>query len=432
MIKVVEKILGFLAKIIVKKYRPFIIGITGSVGKTSTKEAIALVLKKKFFLRASPKNYNNEIGVPLTIINEKSAGKSLFGWLKIFLKAISLIILPLKFPKILVLEMAADKPNDIKYLTKIAPCQIGIVTAIVPVHLEKFGNLENILKEKQIMVTHLLPDGLAILNADDEKLMGIRNKIKGKIVTFGFSEKADIRAIEAKIDQEITSKGELKIKGLIFKVQVGGSIVPFFLPKILAKHQIYSVLAAIAVGLFYELNLLEISETLKDFQTPPGRMKLISGIKGSLIIDDSYNSSPEAVLAALQTLNEILTLPGRRKIVVLGEMLELGLKAEEIHFEIGKKITNFNFDLLITVGNLAHKIAEGARKNGFREEMIFEFESIDETVKFLKEKIIYGDLILIKGSQGARLEKVVKEIMAEPEKAKELLVRQEKEWEEKP
>ncbi len=119
MLKIIEKILGFLAKKIIKKYKPFIIGITGSFGKTSTKEAIALVLKKKFFLRASPKNYNNEIGLPLTIINAKSQGKSIFGWLKVFLKGILEIIFPIKFPKILVLEMAADKPGDIKYLNKI-------------------------------------------------------------------------------------------------------------------------------------------------------------------------------------------------------------------------------------------------------------------------------------------------------------------------
>jgi len=430
--KIIEKILKILAKAIIKKYHPFIIGITGSVGKTSAKEAVTLILKKKFFVRASPKNYNNEIGLPLTIINDKTQGKNIFGWLKVFCKGIFEIILPLNFPKVLILEMAADKPGDIKYLTEIAPCQIGIITAIGPVHLEKFKTIENILKEKQIIATHLPSHGLAILNADDKKLAEIKNKIKAKTITFGFSEIADVKAIEAKLNQEITEKGELKINGLIFKVSYQGNIVPISLPKILAKHQIYSVLVGISVGLSHGLNLLEISEILKDFETLPGRMKLIQGIKESVIIDDTYNSSPDAVNAALETLDEILTLPGRRKIVVLGDMLELGEISEKAHFEIGKKIGKFNFNLLVTVGEKAKKIAEGARKNGFPEEFIFEFKNSLEAAGFLKEKIIYGDIILVKGSQGMRMEKIVKEIMVEPEKAKKLLVRQDKKWEIKP
>lgn len=429
--KIIEKILAILARAIIKKYKPFIIGITGSVGKTSAKEAIALVLKKKFFIRASPKNYNNEIGVPLTIINEKATGKSFFGWLKVFLKGFLLIIFPVKYPKILVLEMAADKPGDIKYLTKIAPCQIGIITAIASVHLEKFGSLENILKEKQIIVTHLSPQGLAILNTDDKMLSNFKNKIQAKTITFGFSERAEIRVLEAKIDQEINEKGELKIYGLRFKISYQGNVMPFFLPKVLAKHQLYSVLVAISVGLAQGINLLEISEILKEFVPPAGRMKLLSGLKESLIIDDTYNASPEAVIAAFETLSEIFTLPGRRKIVVLGDMLELGLYTKEGHFLVGQKFAEFGFDLLITVGRLAKYIIEKARQEGIREEIIFEFEKIEEATAFLKEKIIYGDLILIKGSQNMRLEKIVKEIMAEPEKAKELLVRQEKRWEDR-
>ncbi|MCX7779072.1 MAG: UDP-N-acetylmuramoyl-tripeptide--D-alanyl-D-alanine ligase [Patescibacteria group bacterium] len=428
--KVIERILGFLAKAIIRKYKPFIIGLTGSFGKTSTKEAIALVLKKKFFLRASPKNYNNEIGLPLTIINALAPGKSLFGWLRIFLKGIFQIVFPVKFPKVLVLEMAADKPGDIRYLTKIAPCQIGLITAIGPVHLEKFKSLENIFNEKKIILTHLSSHDLAIFNADDQYLSRLKNQLKAKTLTFGFSSQADLRALEAKIDQEITEKGELKIYGLKFKVAYQGNVVPICLPKILAKHQIYSVLAALSVGLVKGLNLIEMAEILKEFEAPPGRMKLINGLKESYIIDDSYNSSPRAVLAALETLNEILTIPGRRKILVLGEMLELGSIAQQSHYEIGQKIADFNFDLLITVGQLAQKIAQGARENGFRDEMIFEFQKSEEAAQFLKEKINYGDLILIKGSQGVRMEKIVKEIMAEPERAKELLVRQDKRWKE--
>jgi len=430
--KIIEKILFFLARLIVKKYKPFIIGITGSVGKTSTKEAIALVLKEKFFIRASYKNYNNEIGLPLTIIGEKSPGKSFLGWLKVFLKGIFGIIFPIRFPKILVLEMAADKPKDIEYLTKIAPPKIGVLTAIAPVHLEKFKTIENIAKEKEKIVTCLPPDGLAILNADYKKIREIKDKIKAKVLFYGFSKRADLRVVEAKINQEIDNKGRLNLNGLTFKLSYQGNVVPFFLPKVFAKHHVYSFLPAIAIGSHFGLNLVEISEILKEFKPPPGRMNLINGIKESLIIDDTYNSSPEAVISAFKTLEEILTLPGRRKIVVLSDMLELGKDSEKIHFEIGKKFSQFNFNLLITVGDLAEKIALGAKESGFPEDLIFQFKNLKEASKFLKEKIIYGDIILVKGSQGMRMEKIVKEIMAEPEKAKDLLVRQEKDWEDKP
>ena len=476
--KAIEKILGILAKIIVRKYKPFIIGITCSMGKTSTKEAIALVLKKNFFLRTSSKNYNNELGLPLTIINSYAQGKNLFGWLSVFIKGMLEIVLPLKFPKTLVLEMAADKPGDIKYLTDIAPCQIGVITSIAPVHLEKFKTIENILEEKQIIVSRLPLSGWAILNGDDERLFEIKNKIRAKILTFGFSacgplrqslseasgsavrlssstvlrassepqpnsslpkgspskssggkEGNNIRALEISLAQEIAEKGELKLKGLRFKLSYSGKIIPVFLPHIIARHQIYSVLAALSVGAAMGLNLLEAIETLKEFKPLPGRMKLLNGIRESLIIDDSYNASPEAVGSALETLTEISNLPGRKKIVVLGDMLELGIDAEELHRKIGKKIAENNFDSLVVVGNLAKKIAEEAIKNGFPEEGVFGFNDSSSAGKFLRDKIIYGDVILIKGSQGMRMEKAVKEIMTEPDKAKELLVRQGKEWE---
>lgn len=427
--KLITKIVSILAKIIIRKYKPFIIGITGSVGKTSTKEAIALVLKKDFFLHFSPKNYNNDLGLPLTIIGSWAQGKNIFGWLFVFLKAILKIILPFKFPRTLVLEMAADRPGDIKYLTKLAPCQIGVLTAIAPVHLEKFKNIENIIKEKQIIVTHLLPTGWAVLNGDQENILELRNKISAKIITFGFKEGNDVKALEPFFVQEVNKDGDLKINGLRFKLSCRGNIIPVFLSKIIARHQIYSVLAAISVALSMELNLLETIDSLKTFEPPAGRMRIIKGIRESLIIDDSYNSSPEAVVLALETLAEIYNLFGRKKIIVLGDMLELGLSAEGAHYQIGQKIAEEKLHSLIVVGQLAKKIAEGAIKNGFAEEEVFKFENAISAGKFLKEKINYGDIILVKGSQGSRMEKTIKEIMAEPDRAKELLVRQGKEWE---
>ncbi|MGC9048794.1 MAG: UDP-N-acetylmuramoyl-tripeptide--D-alanyl-D-alanine ligase [Patescibacteria group bacterium] len=427
--KIVQKILRHLAVKVIRKYKPFIIGITGSVGKSSTKEAIYVVLKDKFRVRRSLKNYNNELGLPLTILGRMSPGKSLAGWLRVFWMAIgSIWFLEKTYPKILVLEMAADHPGDIKYLTKIAPCQVGVVTAIGPSHLEFFKNIENVIKEKQIIVSHLPSRGWAILNADDPRVLAMKEKAEAKILTFGLSEKADVRAVEIEVEQDLSFTDYPKINGLRFKMKYSGSVVPVFLPKILNRSAIYSVLAAAAVGLIFDLNLIEISETLKDFELPPGRMKPIIGFKNTLIIDDTYNSSPKATVAALETLEEIKVFSGAKKWVVLGDMLELGDSSENEHRKIGEIIAEKGFDYLLTFGQEVKYIAEGAKDSGMNEEKIKIFDNQQNLSQFLKNNLSSGDVILVKGSQGMRMENIVKEIMAEPQKARQLLVRQTEEW----
>ncbi len=283
--KFLEAILAFFARRTIRKYKPVVIGITGSVGKSSTKEAIYTVLDKYFKVRRSLKNYNNEIGLPLTILGRLSPSKSLAGWLRVFWMAVGTVAFPEKsYPKVLILEMAADHPSDIEYLINIAPCQIGIITAVSPTHLEFFKSVENVAKDKQKIISHLPPKGWAILNADDERVMAMKNQTEARILTYGLSEKADVRVVEINLGQELGEK-RLEIRGLKFKVSYKGSTVPVFLPKILARSQVYSALAAIAVGLTLDLNLIEISEALKNYQPLPGRMKPIRGIKNSLIIE---------------------------------------------------------------------------------------------------------------------------------------------------
>lgn len=424
-----QKILRYFAIKILKKYKPFIIGITGSVGKSSTKEAIYIVLKDHFNVRRSLKNYNNEIGLPLTVLGRLSPGKSLAGWLRVFWMAIGSIWFPEKnYPKILILEMAADHPGDIKYLTKIAPCQIGVVTTIGPTHLEFFKNIENVIKEKQIMISHLPPRGWAILNADDPRVLAMKEKTEAKILTFGFSEKADIRALEIEIDQDLSSTKYPKINGLRFKVKYSGSIVPVFLPNVLNRSVVYSALAAVAVGIIFDLNLIEIAEPLRNFEPLAGRMKPIKGIKNTLIIDDTYNSSPKAVLSALEALEEIKVFAGAKKWVVLGDMLELGESAKNEHRKIGEIVAEKGFDYLLTFGFQAKNIAQAAKESGMDEEKIKIFDNQQDLSQFLKDNLNSGDVILVKGSQGMRMENIVKEIMAEPTKARQLLVRQTEEW----
>lgn len=423
--KAVQTILRFLAKKVLKKYKPQVIGITGSVGKTSAKEAVFCVLKDKFKARKNIKNYNNEIGLPLTILGLQSGKKSVFKWLAVFLSALKLIFFKDEdYPEVLILEMGADRPGDIQYLVDFVFCKIGLVTRVAPVHTEFFENLEAIAEEKGALIKSLQKEGLAVLNFDDERVKKMREKTKADVLTYGFDEKADIRAAEA-----VLSGQSSDLKGMSFKLIYKGNAVPVFLPGVLGLHQVYAALAAAAVGIFYDINLLNIAESFKECKPPRGRMNLIKGIKETLIIDDSYNSSPEAAEAALETLSKIKLSEGARRFAVLADMLELGSFTEKGHYNAGKKTAELGMDYLITVGERARETAKGALENGMAENQVFSFSNAKETGKFLQNEIKENDLLLIKGSQSMRMERAVKELMAEPLKACDLLVRQDADWE---
>lgn len=197
---ILQAMLNSCAKKIIKKYKPDVVGITGSVGKTSAKEAITAVLSSKFDVRSNFKNYNNEIGLPLTVIGvEKTPGRNLFGWVKVFMKAFSLRFKwNANYPDILVLEMGADKPGDIEYLLEIAPCKVGVLTFIGSAHIEFFKTIKKIAQEKRLIVSHLKEDGFAVLNFDNE--MVLQNaKTKAETITYGFKEGADLQATDVHI-----------------------------------------------------------------------------------------------------------------------------------------------------------------------------------------------------------------------------------------
>ncbi|MFH1457539.1 MAG: Mur ligase family protein [Patescibacteria group bacterium] len=421
--KIIDKLLAHLAKKIVKKYQPKIIGITGSVGKTSTKEAVFNVLKDKFNVRESIKNYNTEIGVPLTIIGNKSAGKNVLGWLKIWWRALSLIWgFDENYPEILILEMAADHPGDIRHLVKIAPVDIAVVTAVSETHLEFFKNIEAVKQEKQILVSSILPEAVAILNYDDDLVMDMRDKISAKVLTFGFLDGADLRAFDFSYQVDKDNN----FSHLNFKINYLNEILEVDLPNALSKSHVYSFLGALAVGLVYKIDLKILIKKLQNFKPPKGRMNFINGIKHTKIIDDTYNSSPRAAVLALETLAKLYT--AGKKIAVLGDMLELGQITQNAHLSLGTKVCQLGVDILVTVGERSRDIAVGAKNTGMNNERIFSFADTETAGKFVQEQMEQGDIVLVKGSQSVRLEKVVKEIMAEPLKASELLVRQEDEW----
>ncbi len=415
--KIVQFILKILTKAVLLRFKPTIVGITGSVGKTSTKEAIYTVLSSKFRVRRNVKSYNTEIGVPLTILGLETARKSFFGWFKNFFKALGVILFGVNFPKILVIEMGASKPNDIKYLLGLIQPKIGIVTAVAPTHLEFFGQVEKVAQEKERLIKALPKEGTAILNFDDERVYAMKESSGGEVLTFGFGQGAAVRASNLELRIMNHESGISAVRGISFKVNYKGSSIPVRLAGVLGKQQVYAALPAIAVGLKFGMNLIEISESLGKYKAPAGRMNIIGGVKHTLIIDDTYNSSPTSSLAALETIEKL----DGRKVVVLGDMLELGTYTEEGHRQVAR-IASQVADLIFTVGERAKFITDEARVCGFDKDKIFEFSCAEDAQKPLQAQIKKDDIILVKGSRAVHMEKIVKEIMAEPERAGELLV----------
>lgn len=424
-----QKLLKILAKAILKKYHPKVVGITGSVGKTSTKEALYVVLSSRFKVRKNIKNYNNEVGLPLSIIGEESPGRSIGGWVVLLFKALKLVLArSSEYPEILVLEMGIDRPRDMQYFTDFIKSDIGVVSAIgeIPVHIEFFGSLENVVKEKSVLVNSLAPEKVAVLNYDDRSVYNMKKNTKAKIITFGLKKGADVRAIEISF-----SEGQWTLEngtvGISFKVVYQGNTVPVRLFNIVGYQQVYAALAAIAVGVSLDMNLLEIVEGLKKYQSPPGRMKILKGIKNTLILDDSYNAAPLSTKEALRVLKEIKVEGNNRKIAVLGDMLELGEFSEQAHRDIGNIVAK-TATLLITIGDKSKFIAEEAKRSGMDKNLILVYNDSFEAGKSLQRVLKENDVVLIKGSQGVRAERVVEEVMAEPQYAKELLVRQDESW----
>lgn len=417
----VKKFIQFLSKRILHKHKPEVVGITGSVGKTSVKEIAVGVLARSFRVRGAASSYNNELGLPLTIIGEESPGRSVIGWLRVLGKGIGLAFKRDKnYPEVLVLEMAANQPGDIESLLNIAPCHVGVVTAVSPSHLKFFKTVKKVAQEKRLLISDLTRNDYAILNRDDAEVFEMRKKTDADVISFGFHPEADVRTSDMSV--KFSEDGRHWPEGVFFKVIYNGSIVPMYLSGIIGEHSIYRASAAIAIALVFGMNLVEISTALKDIKMPPGRMRILPGIKDTLLIDDSYNASPVAVKAALETLSQIEIIGNGERYAVLGDMLELGQQTENSHREVGLRAAELGIDFFITVGEAMKDAAIAAKEAGMPENSIASFNSAEEAGRFLQEKMQTGDVILIKGSRAMRMEKVVKEVMAEPERAEELLV----------
>ncbi len=428
--RLIERFLGWCVRISVARERPLIIAVAGSVGKSSTKTAIGIALGAGELgtrVAVSAKNYNNELGIPLAIFGCDAPGRSVWKWLVLIAKAklVAFGLARLR-AKTFVLEMAADHPGDLAYLTRIAPPTMGVLTAVGPEHTEFLGDVDGVLKEESTVLTVLPPDGVAVINADDPLVREAANDLSAKRTAFGMAEDAIVRLLstEVAIDAAQPASSGLDVTVCLYNVQR-----TFRLVGTVGRPQAYAAAAAIAVGDAMDLDVDEMVGRIADrFHGMAGRMRLLEGIKHTWLIDDSYNSSPLAAHSAIRDLAAFPVSEGGRRIAAMGDMLELGSLSEEAHRDMGCAIAENGIDMLVACGTLAHVVAEAAVARGMSSDAVFTFAKSSEAGLFIQDRLKEHDVVLVKGSQGARMERISKELMAHPEKAEKLLVRHTKDW----
>ncbi|MES2059545.1 MAG: UDP-N-acetylmuramoyl-tripeptide--D-alanyl-D-alanine ligase [Patescibacteria group bacterium] len=421
--KIIIYILTLEAKQVLKKYKPKIVAVTGSVGKTSTKDAIYAALLPFAHVRKSAKSFNSDIGIPLTILGLPNAWSDSSKWLLNIWRGFLLLIKKSAYPEWLVLEIGADHPGEIERVMHWVHPDISVITRIggVPVHVENYRSVKEVIKEKSFLARGLKKDGFLILNSDDDDVMGFKEYTNAKVLTFGITSSADVQGTYI---QPLYSE-DGKVAGTSFKADIDGSSIPITLKNILGKTHVYPVLASFAIVKALNLNPLEAKQAFADYDYPKGRMNIIDGLHNSKIIDDTYNASPVAMEEALRSVEE-LKVSGR-KIGVLGDMLELGKYSSEEHMKLGEFAGKI-FDVLVLVGIRAKEMQAPAHKAGKKKSAIHAFDNSADAGQFLLGFVGEGDLVFVKGSQGMRMEKVVEKIIAFPEFKSKLLVRQEAEW----
>lgn len=431
--KIIVTTLLWEARAVIKKYKPKIIAVTGSVGKTSTKDAIYAVVSRGGYVRKSEKSFNSEIGIPLTILGAPNAWHNPLHWIQNIIDGLFLIIFTSTYPEWLVLEVGADRPGDIRRVAQWLPVDIAVITRVpdMPVHVEYFDSPEEVVEEKASIIGALKPSGTLILYADDERTKNLAPRAgERRVIMYGMLEDAGVH-----VENPTPTFGEDGFPtGMTAQITMDGMTAPIEIVGTVGTHALLAALAAVAVGSVFKKSVAEMTASLKAYPLPPGRMRLLRGTKGTLLIDDTYNSSPAATVAALETLSYMGTQFAAhthhraRRIAVLGDMLELGRQSVEEHKKIGalaaKRATT-----LVTTGFRADDIAKGALEHGMKEASVMRCRSAQDAAEALVALVKPGDTILVKGSQGMRMERVVKALMQNPEQAKDLLVRQDEEWE---
>ncbi len=420
--KIIVYILTLEAKLVLKRYKPKIIAVTGNVGKTSTKDAIYTSLCDFISIRKNQKSFNSEIGVPLTILGLENAWGNPLKWAENILKGAWVYIWKQSYPEWLVLEIGADHPGDIESITKWITPDIVVVTRIpeVPVHVEYFKDGNSLVEEKAFLLKALRDDGIAILNADDENILALGKYVKGTVIHYAMQNSATIQADKYGLMYD----GDY-LAGMQFRILYDSNVIPVVLKGVVGVHHVYPVLASACIGLALKMPLVKLTESFAKHEYPRGRMNVLRGINDSVIIDDTYNSSPTALEFALKTLKDVLARG--RKIAVLGDMLELGSYSVSAHKEAGK-LAKDCADVVITVGVRARDFKDSAIEVGMSKKSVWSFSTSSEAGEFLKEFVKEGDVVLVKGSQSMRMEKAVSVILEDKENIEKLLIRQEMEW----
>ncbi|MDB5259322.1 MAG: UDP-N-acetylmuramoylalanyl-D-glutamyl-2,6-diaminopimelate--D-alanyl-D-alanyl ligase [Candidatus Taylorbacteria bacterium] len=472
---IISVILEIECRFVLKKYKPSIIVVTGSNGKTSTKDAIYTVLSsaknaasdssgmKQRGIRRSEKSFNSELGVPLTILGCDNPWGSIIGWLGVISHGIELIIFKTEFPSTLILEVGADRPGDIKRVARWIKPDISVVTKIgkVPVHIEFFPTREALVEEKLALARVNKPQGKLVLPADDADILAVRKDNPVGALTYGVDVHADVSATYVDAiyaDRTDETGGVIRVPaGVSFKLNYLGNSVPVRIMGVLGVQHVYPLVAAAAVGFARGMTLTAVIESFGEHKPPAGRMNVLEGKNGSTIIDDTYNASPDAVTEALATLRGVKVSDEGRKMAVLGDMMELGKFSQDEHKKIGALVAEIlmgeclrdglkdgiakeggissctvgalaSRNLLVTVGQRAKMIRDGAIDAGMPESAILSFDSSAEAGAEIAKIVQKGDIVLVKGSQSPRMERVSYALLIDQKRAAELLVRQDAEW----
>ncbi|MDB5195363.1 MAG: UDP-N-acetylmuramoyl-tripeptide--D-alanyl-D-alanine ligase [Parcubacteria group bacterium] len=417
-------LLALLSRAILRKYRPQIIMITGSVGKTSTKDAVAAMLSEHTNMRASEKSYNSEFGVPFTIMGVKNPWTSLFAWVDVFAEALTLLFFPAHYPKVLVLEVGADRPGDLARILRIATPDAVVVTRLpdVPVHVEAYATPAAVREEEFAPAYALASGAPLILSSRDTYAITMAANTQATVTLFGFSPEADVRIGEPTVMLEdgmpVGMEATATVRGHEYTLYARGA---------LGRPQILAPAAAFAAALALDIPTEEALGGLATYVPPAGRGRLLRGTDRSVLIDESYNSSPAATEEALLALS--LLTNAKRRIAVLGDMLELGRYSKFEHERIGTLAAS-QADMIVAVGSRSKATCTAAVAAGLDASQVRCFENARDAAHALQDEIREGDAILIKGSQSMRMERIVEALLGDPTDAV-YLVRQDTEWKKK-